>query len=163
MTIPSPFQRPKSTFHRPSILPSFALPPWFHWGSSGVFPVPRYPQALEGAQHPALRALRLPPTHKLAGKAMNPSSNDRQWFRTQPERLHRCRVATPTEIEGIRSAAVSTRSARLADDCFIYAPSRINRKSGDLHRLFVVLSAGRGWMTLNAIGVGSIGNSSWAD
>jgi len=75
---------------------------------------------------------------------MNPSSNDRQWFRTHPERLHWCRLATPTELKDLRERGCFDGSARLADDCFIYALSRINRKSGDLHRLFVVLRAGMG-------------------
>jgi hypothetical protein len=30
-------QRPKRTFHRPFIRPDFALPSWFHWGSTGCF------------------------------------------------------------------------------------------------------------------------------
>ena len=100
------------------------------------------PQPLEGAQRPALRAFACPP--KLVGKAMNPSSNDRQWFRTHPERLHRCRLATLTELKDLRERGCFDGGARLADDCFVYALSRINRKSGDLHRLFVVLRAGTG-------------------
>jgi hypothetical protein len=61
---------------------------------------------------------------------MNPSSNDRQWFRTSDKDL--------------RERGCFDGGARRADDCFVYALSRINRKSGDLHRLFVVLRAGMG-------------------
>jgi len=65
-------------------------------------------------------------------------------FRGHPERFHRCRLATPTEIEDLREHGCFDGGGRLADDCFIYALSRINRESGDLHRLFVVLRAGTG-------------------
>jgi hypothetical protein len=88
------------------------------------------PQALEGAQRSAFRAFARLPTCRLVGKAMNPGSNDRQWFRVHPVRFHRGRLATPTEIEDLREHGCFDGGARLADDCLIYALSRINRESG---------------------------------
>jgi hypothetical protein len=102
------------------------------------------PQALEGAQRSAFRAFARLPMRRLVGKAMNHGSNDRQWFRVHPVRFHRGRLATLTEIEDLREHGCFDGGARLADDCFIYALSRINRESRDLHRSFVVLRAGTG-------------------
>jgi hypothetical protein len=59
-TLPSsPFHRQKRAFDRPSILPSMALPSWFHRGSTGAFPVPSCPEALEGAKCSAVAASRI--------------------------------------------------------------------------------------------------------
>jgi hypothetical protein len=84
------------------------------------------------------------------GKATNPGANERQWFRAHPERFHRGHLATPTEIEDLREHGCFDGGAKLDDDCFIYALSRINRESEDLHRLFVVLRVGTGCMKLDA-------------
>jgi hypothetical protein len=51
-------QRPKRTFHRPFIRPDFALPSWFHWGSTGCFISPDTPSA---GLHGLARLLTLRP------------------------------------------------------------------------------------------------------
>jgi hypothetical protein len=129
-----PFPRPKRTFQRPFILPSIALPLCFPWSDP-------YPLSVGSLSTLGLQGLARPPTLRLAGMTAR-RSNDRKWFRAHPERSHRCRLATPTELADLRERACFDGGARLADDYFIHALCRIDRVSGDLYRLFVVLRGG---------------------
>ena len=123
-------------------LPSAIYPPFYR--PSIVFPLgDPYPPSPSVGSRSTLgqQGLARPPTLRLAGMTLR-GSNDRKWFRAHPERSHRCRLATPTELADLRERGCFDGGARLADDYFIHALCRIDQASGNLYRLFVVLRAG---------------------
>jgi hypothetical protein len=56
---------------------------------------------------------------------MTSTLDDRAFFRAHPDRSHRCRLATPEEIE----ANKSLDPARLPAGCFVYALVHVERST----------------------------------
>jgi hypothetical protein len=73
---------------------------------------------------------------------MNNAANDRQWFRHNPDRHHRCRIASPAEIDTLRELGCFDNGETLAPNCFVHCLARIDRATGELQALLVVLEPG---------------------
>jgi hypothetical protein len=62
---------------------------------------------------------------------MNIDSNDRQFFRANPRLSSGCRLATPAEIDGMRTHGISVEAA-LTGDRFVHrSPAFTGRTSSE--------------------------------
>jgi hypothetical protein len=59
---------------------------------------------------------------------MTITANDRAWFRSHPNRLHRCHLATIAELNAARDLGVLDRKV-LADGYFMHCLARFNRST----------------------------------
>jgi hypothetical protein len=69
---------------------------------------------------------------------MNILADDNRWFRNNPKRSYRCRLATSSELDAVRELGVLDRKV-LADGCFIHCLIRRNCLTGNIETLAVVL------------------------
>jgi hypothetical protein len=60
------------------------------------------------------------------------------WFRANPDRAHRCRLATPSEVATI-TAQDWLKGMTIEEGCFVYCLVRILRNEPTMQQLFVVL------------------------
>ena len=69
--------------------------------------------------------------------------NDWQFFRANPLRSYRLRLATPAEIDDLRAHGIFDRCCSLADGCFVHCLARIWREGEPrLERPMIVWPAG---------------------
>ena len=66
---------------------------------------------------------------------MNIDSNGRQFFRANPRRSDRYQVATPAEIDGMRTHGISLEPA-LTGDRFVHCIARLR---GQIERIFIAI------------------------
>ena len=75
------------------------------------------------------------------------TSNDFQFFRDNPERNFRMRIATHDELADLRSRNRGALDWELQPGCFIYCLVRIRREEPRLEMLMLVWEADRADMT----------------
>ena len=69
------------------------------------------------------------------------TANDWQYFRDNPERNFRMRIATPGELADLRDHGALNDDSVLAQGCSIFALARIDRTKAEVQKLLLVLDA----------------------